>query len=642
MRFARFSSSSRYLSLGNRAVSAHFCTFQSLPPYTRRYQPQRLLALEVVANIVRRCWTGENDSTTGTLSGLPGEETESDNLMECMLSMGVPLFLRGALDDDAPAVVAIAVAAVEALLTVPPAEEASLDARELHPFGHRLPPLRPLDDPEEDQEELKEDPSGLGADAGQVEDIERCRRDLVAGMLAMDLLPRLSVLLAHQPGVYDSETHARMLRVLIRVARHSLSSATAVADTRGLIPAVFHLFLNPATALVGGSPAKSRNDGDGGSPDSDRTDGESSRTDDAQLCTLLALKLVRVLAGAGRSVGLKVTEHGRMGSVVAFAVDGLGAFQPAARGLVKAEAYGVLRCCIAHGTQHAAFVSLCQPLIQRGAELARQSPAAHALGQASETVQLIRLFEVALQSTHADAVAAEAEGGAGAGGEAETGAGHSGRVGWQQVEHLLVPVLEMIQGAATLAHDTVGTSAQPTPSSQSGTPEQATAASAHSTVTSASTLGAINVLSAGLRFVGTYVEVHRKLLPEAVVAVLDSTAAAVGEVLGHAGAEEVRDWAWKLAAEVPDKLRTHGTARTLYRFIRHPCVFLGSGGPVNEARAAALGYLASTLWVCLKAAKVNQGLLGVVTAVVDGERMAQYVQAAGKLPRLVDRDDTIP
>lgn len=113
----------------------------------------------------------------------------------------------------------------------------------------------------------------------QARDTERCREDLVGGLLKTHLLYRIRYLLKDsglldlqgstqtRPGkdataavapasaiVLDS--NIRVLNVLVRVARHSLSSATAVAECPDLIATLFRRYIDlpraPASAQEGG------------------------------------------------------------------------------------------------------------------------------------------------------------------------------------------------------------------------------------------------------------------------------------------------------------------------------------------------------------------------------------------------------
>ena len=72
----------------------------------------------------------------------------------------------------------VALSTVDAMLCADPSEEESLDAHDNFSFGRLLPPLCPL--PLLEGEEDGEDSARQSQD---VQDIERCRRDLVGGMV---------------------------------------------------------------------------------------------------------------------------------------------------------------------------------------------------------------------------------------------------------------------------------------------------------------------------------------------------------------------------------------------------------------------------------------------------------------------------
>lgn len=101
-----------------------------------------------------------------------------------------------------------------------------------------------------------------------------------------------------------------LLNVLIRVGRHSLSSASAVVACDGLLHAVFDLFINPSALLV---PTPAGAEG-------------AATLACRRACTGLALKLVRVLSSSGRTVARETIGAGRMGRLSAYVVDPLGAY----------------------------------------------------------------------------------------------------------------------------------------------------------------------------------------------------------------------------------------------------------------------------------------------------------------------------
>ena len=78
-----------------------------------------------------------------------------------------------------------------------------------------------------------------------------------------------------------------------------------------------------------------------------------------------------------------------------------------------------------------------------------------------------------------------------------------------------------------------------------------------------------------------------------MVRALDDTARTFCEIVDLNGVQLARRWSWERAAAVRSDSRVHGTVRSQYRFVRHPFVFLGSGGAETEvelARNAGLRY----------------------------------------------------
>nr|XP_045251271.1 RNA polymerase II-associated protein 1 isoform X3 [Macaca fascicularis] len=200
---------------GEEAERAGY-SLQELFHLTRsQVSQQRALALHVLAQVISRAQAGEfGDRLAGSVLSL-------------LLDAGFLFLLRFSLDDRVDGVIAAAIRALRALL-VAPGDEELLDSTFSWYHGALTFPLMPSQEDKEDEDEDEECPAEKAKRKSPEEESrpppDLARHDVIKGLLATSLLPRLRYLLeVTYPGpavVLD------ILAVLIRLARHSLESAT--------------------------------------------------------------------------------------------------------------------------------------------------------------------------------------------------------------------------------------------------------------------------------------------------------------------------------------------------------------------------------------------------------------------------------
>ncbi|XP_074145441.1 RNA polymerase II-associated protein 1 isoform X2 [Sminthopsis crassicaudata] len=230
---------------------------------------QRALALQMLARIISKAQAGEFGSQL------------TDSVLRLLLDAGFLFLLRFSLDDSVDSVIAAAVWALRALL-VDPGDEELLDNTFSWYQGVAVFSLMPYQ--EEEEEEDEEAPAEKARKNPQETrpPPDLARHDVIKGLLATQLLPRLRYLLevtCPSPTVVQD-----ILAVLIRVARHSLESATKVLQCPRLIDTVVREFLPSSWSPVGEGPISRLH----GVP-----------------CAA-AMKLLRVLASAGRNISARL------------------------------------------------------------------------------------------------------------------------------------------------------------------------------------------------------------------------------------------------------------------------------------------------------------------------------------------------
>ncbi|XP_016067836.1 PREDICTED: RNA polymerase II-associated protein 1 [Miniopterus natalensis] len=258
---------------GEEAERAGY-SLQELFHLTRsRVSQQRALALNVLAQVISRAQAGEfGDRLVGSV-------------LRLLLDAGFLFLLRFSLDDRVDGVIAAAVRALRALL-VAPGDEELLDSTFSWYRGAMVFPLMPSQEDKEDEDEDEELSGEKGKrkspEEGNQPPSDLARHDVIKGLLATNLLHRLRyVLEVTCPGpsvVLD------ILAVLIRLARHSLESATRVLECPRLIETIVREFLPTSWSPVGVGPTPSLH----------------------KVPCAAAMKLLRVLASAGRNIAARL------------------------------------------------------------------------------------------------------------------------------------------------------------------------------------------------------------------------------------------------------------------------------------------------------------------------------------------------
>ncbi|MBV98268.1 RNA polymerase II-associated protein 1, partial [Eschrichtius robustus] len=258
---------------GEEAERAGY-SLQELFHLTRsQVSQQRALALHVLAQVIGRAQAGEfGDRLVGSV-------------LRLLLDAGFLFLLRFSLDDRVDGVIAAAVRALRALL-VAPGDEELLDSTFSWYHGALVFPLMPSQEDKEDEDEDEGPPAEKAKrkspEEGNRPPSDLARHDVIKGLLATNLLPRLRYLLEVTcPGpsvVLD------ILAVLIRLARHSLESATRVLECPRLIETVIQEFLPTSWSPMGVRPTLSLH----------------------RMPCAPAMKLLRVLASAGRNIAARL------------------------------------------------------------------------------------------------------------------------------------------------------------------------------------------------------------------------------------------------------------------------------------------------------------------------------------------------
>lgn len=255
---------------GEEAERAGY-SLQELFHLTRsQVSQQRVLALHVLAQVIGRAQAGEfGDRLVGSV-------------LRLLLDAGFLFLLRFSLDDRVDGVIAAAVQALRALL-VAPGDEELLDSTFSWYHGALVFPLMPSqEDKDEDEEPPAEKAKRKSPEEENRPPSDLARYDVIKGLLATNLLPRLRYVLevtCPAPSVVLD-----VLAVLVRLARHSLESATRVLECPRLLETIVREFLPTSWSPVGVGPTPSLH----------------------KVPCAAAMKLLRVLASAGRNIAARL------------------------------------------------------------------------------------------------------------------------------------------------------------------------------------------------------------------------------------------------------------------------------------------------------------------------------------------------
>ncbi|XP_031309138.1 RNA polymerase II-associated protein 1 [Camelus dromedarius] len=358
---------------GEEAERAGY-SLQELFHLTRsQVSQQRALALHVLAQVICRAQAGEfGDRLVGSV-------------LHLLLDAGFLFLLRFSLDDRVDGVIAAAIRALRALL-VAPGDEELLDSTFSWYHGALVFPLMPSQEDREDEVEDEEPPAEKAKrkspEEGNRPPSDLARHDVIKGLLATNLLPRLRyVLEVTCPGpsvVLD------ILAVLIRLARHSLESATRVLECPRLIETVVREFLPTSWSPLGVGPTPSLH----------------------QVPCAPAMKLLRVLASAGRNIAARLLSsfdlRSRLCRFIAEAPQEL-ALPPEEAEMLSTEAFRLWAVAASYGQGGDLYRELYPVLMQAlqavPKELSTHPPQPLALQRIASLLTLLTQLTLAASST---------------------------------------------------------------------------------------------------------------------------------------------------------------------------------------------------------------------------------------------------
>nr|XP_042131917.1 RNA polymerase II-associated protein 1 isoform X1 [Peromyscus maniculatus bairdii]XP_042131918.1 RNA polymerase II-associated protein 1 isoform X1 [Peromyscus maniculatus bairdii] len=368
---------------GEEAERAGY-SLQELFHLTRsQVSQQRALALHVLSQIIGRAQAGEfGDRLVGSI-------------LRLLLDAGFLFLLRFSLDDRVDGVIAAAVRALRALL-VAPGDEELLDSAFSWYHGASVFPLMPSQEDKEEEGE-EEEPTTEKAKKKTPEEESRpppdlARHDVIKGLLATNLLPRLRyVLEVTCPGpsvVLD------ILAVLTRVARHSLESAMRVLECPRLIDTIVQEFLPTSWSPMGLGPTSSL----------------------YKVPCAAAMKLLRVLASAGRNIAARLLSsldfRSRLCRFIAEAPQEL-ALPPEEAEMLSTEALRLWAVVASYGQGGDLYREL-YPVLMRAlqslpTELSTHPPRPLSMQRMASLLTLLTQLTLAASSTHPESTSGPAE-----------------------------------------------------------------------------------------------------------------------------------------------------------------------------------------------------------------------------------------
>ncbi|XP_011890234.1 PREDICTED: RNA polymerase II-associated protein 1 isoform X2 [Cercocebus atys] len=257
-------------------------------------------------------------------------------------------------------------------------------------------PLMPSQEDKEDEDEDEECPAEKAKRKSPEEESrpppDLARHDVIKGLLATSLLPRLRYLLeVTYPGpavVLD------ILAVLIRLARHSLESATRVLECPRLIETIVREFLPTSWSPVGAGPTPSL----------------------YKVPCATAMKLLRVLASAGRNIAARLLSsfdlRSRLCRFIAEAPQEL-ALPPEEAETLSTEALRLWAVAASYGQGGDLYREL-YPVLMRALQVVPQELSTHppqplSMQRIAALLTLLTQLTLAAGSTPAEAISDSAE-----------------------------------------------------------------------------------------------------------------------------------------------------------------------------------------------------------------------------------------
>jgi hypothetical protein len=287
--------------------SAAGYTFREAAHLARSSVPaQRVVALRLLAAALQRTASGMASATAACASGCappagpaPGV-TWAALWVHAVKDAQMPLLLRTALDDGAPAVAAAAAGAIAALVAPPPAEasawESWVDAPAMCDVD-QAPPAAPHWRARAGAAWEAVAPPGEGAEGESDGDAV----DPLAALLRMEFAARARFLIE---AARNGPAAAPLLRALLAAARHSAAAAEAVCATPRLLAA-----LNEAFVEAEAPPAAAQRAGVAGA--------EAGAEAEFWRARPAALRLLRALARASPAAARAVAASGAVAAAAA-------------------------------------------------------------------------------------------------------------------------------------------------------------------------------------------------------------------------------------------------------------------------------------------------------------------------------------
>lgn len=191
-----------------------------------KFNQQRVLALQTLANILRKCQLGEYHDTirSGEEENEP-KENDKNNLLNQLIEGGILFLLRWSLDDQTESIINASLTAIKNLLE-PNEQENSFDFYFDLNQGNQVPCLHPFSSIFADKKSNLKLDKNLNVDEEQeledLKDNEFILQDLVRGLFRMNLMERIFYLLnKYQPTLSSNQIQHSVFCILFRCMRHS-------------------------------------------------------------------------------------------------------------------------------------------------------------------------------------------------------------------------------------------------------------------------------------------------------------------------------------------------------------------------------------------------------------------------------------
>nr|CAB3265684.1 RNA polymerase II-associated protein 1-like [Phallusia mammillata] len=200
---------------GKEASLAGYTLQELLTMVRSEFLQQRVISLKVLDRIIRKEKMYEYQDNTTT------------NLMQVLLDAGLVFVLRWALDDRSYICMQAAVSALSALLSTSEGQRKFLEINFLSHRGLEQPFFQ------------------LYNRSQKLETLELLKKDLILGLLSMNLLPRIRYIL--EVCNPDTQMKINCLQILERISSHSIDASLKVLDCPRLIKFLVNTYIeNPA------------------------------------------------------------------------------------------------------------------------------------------------------------------------------------------------------------------------------------------------------------------------------------------------------------------------------------------------------------------------------------------------------------